>query len=168
MYFGNTLWHTAEACICASILCFYLTIFEHQFGFRLQVNILFVYTAVWGIAAGLGEILLCVPPSNFWNMKDLNKCGKFMNYILATAVTDYSLGPDFRVTYQANTSFKHGFEEKTQYPISFSTRRFVSFLQTARTKSSSYCQLISCLISVIVSAIIRIAFIYDRNETARE
>jgi hypothetical protein len=91
MYFGNTFWHLAEACICASILCFYLKIFEHQTGFRRQVYCLFAYTAVWGLAAGLGEILLCVPPSNFWNMKDLDKCGSFNNYLLGTAVTEIVL-----------------------------------------------------------------------------
>ncbi|KAF2728789.1 hypothetical protein EJ04DRAFT_556513 [Polyplosphaeria fusca] len=86
--FGSMLWHGSITCILLSVLCFYLTIFQFETNFRFYIYGLFTLSVMWGIASMLSGILLCIPPSNFWKLKDLDKCGSYNEYLLAVSVSE--------------------------------------------------------------------------------
>ncbi|KAF2266739.1 hypothetical protein CC78DRAFT_614913 [Lojkania enalia] len=85
---GSALWHAAIACVCLSVLCFYLRIFEFEDRFRYYVYVLFALSVAWGIAAVVANFLLCIPVSNFWKMIDLDKCASYNTYLLATSILE--------------------------------------------------------------------------------
>lgn len=85
---NSTLWHPCVMCICFSIICFYLRIFRLESGFVRNSWILFCLIGAWGIGSAIGGFLLCIPPSNFWKMKDLDKCGSYIVFVLANGILE--------------------------------------------------------------------------------
>jgi len=88
---GSMIWHGTISCICLSILCFYLRIFEFEDNFQNYAYGLFILCSLWGIGSMASGFLLCSPPSNFWNMKDLGKCQNYNTYLLVTSILEIVL-----------------------------------------------------------------------------
>ncbi|KAF2022425.1 hypothetical protein BU24DRAFT_447199 [Aaosphaeria arxii CBS 175.79] len=82
------MWYPAVACICVSIVCFYLRIFRHETNFLLFSRILMGLITLWALGSALGSILLCIPPSNFWKMRDLDKCGSYNTVVLSSSIAE--------------------------------------------------------------------------------
>ncbi|KAF1949996.1 hypothetical protein CC80DRAFT_598433 [Byssothecium circinans] len=80
------MWYPAVACICVSIVCFYLRIFRHETNFVLIAWILMGLSAAWATGSALGSILLCLPPSDFWKMRNLEKCGSYNTVLLSSSI----------------------------------------------------------------------------------
>jgi len=83
---STILWFLSVTCICFSIINFYLPIFRFETRFILKSWILLVFAGAWGVASAIATILNCVPPSNFWKMKDMDKCGDFNLLIFLSAL----------------------------------------------------------------------------------
>src|SRR6187549_302654 len=79
------------AAICCSIISFYLRIFAIQHHFRRKAWVLYLLSGAWGIGSGIGSILLCIPPSNFWKMKDLDKCGSYNTFSISTSLLEIAI-----------------------------------------------------------------------------
>jgi hypothetical protein len=83
---GTVLWFLSITCLCFSIMNFYLRIFRFEDRFERNARIMLGFSGAWGVTSCLASIMNCMPPSNFWKMKDLDKCGNYNVFILCSAI----------------------------------------------------------------------------------
>jgi hypothetical protein len=76
---------------CFSVICLYIRLFGLDDKFLRNARILIAISASWGVGSALGALFICTPPSNLWNLKDLDKCGDYNVFMLCIGILEILL-----------------------------------------------------------------------------